>query len=183
MIIAVVIALIAGGGFLAVQLWQAQTTVPGATPTGSELPVVTVTPTPLANTEVRLTSGGDLGQVVPITKSKRNLGTISVTEAVWTNQGSAAPVAGQQYLIVDVKLTSATKSLRVDPTLFVIQLDGENLLPAFGPDLERPLAGQVLAKGEKASGQVAFMLPSRQVDLQLLDSNLDELSRVQIPAP
>lgn len=185
--LALVLGLVAGGGYFATLLLQ-PTAEPSpsspATPASSELPIVTVTPTPPQPSQTQLASGGDVGQTLRITDATgTQLGQLSVLSATWTNQGEAAPAADQLYLILEVEVVSTRKSLRIHPTLFEVSDGAQEYLPAFGPALSQSVPGRSLAKGESITGQLGYQLPPGPVSLRMLDSSLRELVRVEIPGP
>lgn len=151
---------------------------PPATPAGIETVSPSVEPRPTTTA----TAGGDLGTAVGFRTGKGS-GTVTVRSAVWTDTGEMAPETGSRYLVLDVAVACTDGEFPVDALLFLAVSGQDQELPAFGPALTSPLAGQLLVAGETASGQLGYSLAPGALSLQLLDSELRPVASIRIPAP
>ena len=156
---------------------------PTPTPSGSAPPaVVTATPTVAPVPDRVLSEGGDLGRPVSFNGATGS-GTIVVTRATWTDAGDLPPAPGRRYLVLDVTLACTGGELPVDPLLLLAVAGTEAEVPGFGPQLDRPLTGRLLASGERVEGQVGYQLPSGAAQVRVLDENLQQVATVAVPAP
>lgn len=182
------VAVLLVGGLLligllsALPMLPANAPAPAATQQAAAPIVVTVNPSAEPTAATTLSAGGGIGEAVSFSGAD-GAGTVTVTTATWTDTGEVAPVDGERYLVLNVSLTALRGVVSVDPILFSASSGDTTVLPGFGPDLDDPLGGQLLATGDRVSGQVGFVLPPGAVELSLLDENLRALARVQIPAP
>jgi hypothetical protein len=143
--------------------------------------LVTASPSPVASTAATATGGG-VGTAVAFT-SRSGAGTVTVTSAVWTDAGALAPPAGQRYLVLDVTVACSSGQVPVSPLGLLVVAGSEKELPSYGPTLDRPLGGAVLAAGAKVSGQVGYTVTPGSAQLYLLDETLKRLAAVEVPAP
>jgi hypothetical protein len=181
-----VAAVLAGGLLLigilsALPLVPAPVAAPGPATTASP-DVVTVSPAPASTQATTLTEGGGLGGPVAF-QGASGSGTLTVTRATWTDAGEADPPEGRRYLVLDVTVACATGAVPVSTVLLLASVGDTEEFPGFGPSLERPLAGRVLAAGEDVTGQVGYVVPAGTVRLHLLDEQLRRLASVEVPAP
>lgn len=181
------VAAILAGGLLLIGILSALPLVP--TPVATPVPatsaspdVVTVSPAPASAQATTLTSGGGLGSPVAF-EGASGSGTLTVTRATWTDAGEATPPQGRRYLVLDLTVACTSGTVPVSPVLLLASAGDAGEFPGFGPLLERPLAGRVLASGEEATGQVGYVVPAGTVQLHLLDEQLHRLASVEVPAP
>ncbi len=141
------------------------TTSPSGTP-GQESPV----------------TGGDLGNAVAF-RTAGGSGSLTVDSAVWTDRGELPPVAGQRYLVLEVRVECSSGEVPVEPILFALEGPQGRVLPGFGPEVASPLGGRVLEAGEQAGGRLGFAVAPGPVELHLLDSELRPVATVAVPGP
>lgn len=176
-----VIALgLVGGAFSFVNrpAGPAQPTVPvAASPTPS---ILRTTPSSAPASTDPVTGAG-VGQQVPFA-SGTSAGTLRVTKATWTNQGSIQPPDGEAYLIVELTLT-VTKGQLTTGLIWARVLDesGEPHIFAIGPKLDTPLPTGTVQAGRQVSGQLGYSLPRGPATFQLLDERLAPMVSVEIP--
>lgn len=185
------VAAVLVGGLLLIGLLSALPVVPPVTPTSGASAataaaatpvVVTVSPSVVPTAASTVTTGGSITEAVEFS-STEGTGTLTITRAVWTDVGEAAPVEGQRYLVVDLTVACRKGVVPVDPILFTASTGSSTSLAGFGPALTRPLGGRLLAAGEEVSGQVGFALAPGAVEVTLRDEDLRVLATAQVPAP
>lgn len=150
---------------------------PGSTPA-----IVTASPSTLPGTGSTAAGGGDLGRPVAF-ETARGAGTLTVHSAVWTDSGEFPPMAGERYLVLEVSVSATAGELPIDALLFLAEGAAGPVLPGFGPELDQPLGGRLLAAGEQARGQLGFSLPAGAVTLHLLDEQLLAVASIAVPGP
>jgi hypothetical protein len=151
-------------------------------PSATPVAVDTVTPSAAPGSASTATRGGDLGRKVAFA-SGAGKGTVTVRSGVWTDTGEMAPGPGRRYLVLDVSITCTGGTLGVDALMFRATTSRNPELPGFGPALSDPLGGQVLTSGATARGQVGYALAPGAVTVQVLDTNLEPVAEIRIPAP
>jgi len=161
------------------------TTTPPATPTQAPQPsataVYTATPPARPSGKVVLDAGGSLGSSLNF-HTVSGAGHLRVKKATWSQDGQLAPPSGSQYLVVDVEVDCSKGRLSLSTLNFI----ADGVAPsgsAFGANLSDQLSGVELATGERASGQVGFVLPGEQVRLSFVDQNLNPAAKAVIPGP
>lgn len=180
----VAVAAVLAGSLLLIGVLSVLPLLPGQAPaprTTAPPALVTATPSPVP-TAASTATGAGVGTAVAFTGADGS-GTLTLTRAVWTDAGELAAPAGQRYLVLDVTISCTGGRVAVTPPSLLVTSGDTGTLPAFGPSLERPLAGVELSPGGQVSGQVGYALAPGAVRLHLLDAALRRLATVEVPAP
>lgn len=127
-------------------------------------------------------SGGDLGTRVPVQLGDGS-GWLTITAAHWTDHGEAAPPTGQRYLVVYLSVECTKGSIVIDGHWLRAKTSSGWTGPGYGPALSTPLRHHLLTSGQRASGEVGFVLPSGAATIGLLDQDLASVAEWQLSAP
>lgn len=128
-------------------------------------------------------TGGDIGRQVELTGPEGS-GRVTATGARWTSEGTAAPIPGTSYLVVDVSLEGTSGELTTGAVFaVVIAADGQRYGVSYGPVLDPLLTSRVLAPGETNTGQLGYQLAPGPVQLEFQTPQGVRLGSVEIPGP
>lgn len=183
----VVVAALIVASMAAAALWitpRLMAPVTGATPapgTSSQPRVVTVTPAPQPTANTVLTSGGDVGRRISF-RTAAGAGTVTLTQATWSQAGLMAPPPGRHYLVVAVTITCESGTVAVNSLSLVAGTD-PIVGTAFGPSVTDPLPGVTLTPGQKASGEVGFVIPADATAVSFLADNRHTAATIEVPGP
>lgn len=141
------------------------------------------TPTPpTSGPTVSTTANGQPNQAVTFATSTGS-GTLTVTGTRWETSGTAAPAAGNAFLIVD--LTVAVTQGQVSTGWMyarVLEENGTVHVFSVGPKVDSVWHSAVTASGQSSKGQLGFELPRSACTFQLLDDALRPVASIAIPA-
>jgi hypothetical protein len=183
----VVVAALIVVGMAVAAIWVtprllAPTTDPTPAPVTSHQPgVVTVTPVPQPTAKTVLTSGGEVGRRVTF-RTDAGTGSLTIAKATWSQAGLMAPPQGEQYLVIEVMITCQSGTVAINSLSLVAGTDPA-VGAAFGPAVTDPLPGVTLTSGQKASGEVGFVIPADTTVIALLAANRHTAATIEVPGP
>lgn len=109
-------------------------------------------------------------------------GTLTLLDYHWTPTGSAAPASGN-YLVVHLRLTARTGSVRSDPYYFhSFDAAGGLYDAADDADLDPGLPAATLNAGRSVTGYLAFDMPRGFAQLVMGDDQSETVTGLKVSA-